>query len=125
MYRNNRAGFYYRTIVSLICMAICALYGVVASLVLPLVGRSDLINYSVARFYYNLAGFFTGVSVTLEGSEYIDPKRPTVYVCNHQSSMDVLFMASVFPKATSVVAKKSIKYYPFLGWYSTYISHCC
>lgn len=117
LYRHH-GGFYYRTVVTMICMAICALYGVFASLVLPLFGRGDLINWSVARAYYNLAGFFTGISVEIEGKEHLKKNQPTVFVCNHQSSMDVLFMASVFPKATSVVAKKAIKYYPFLGWYS-------
>ncbi|KAL1928612.1 hypothetical protein VTP01DRAFT_2398 [Rhizomucor pusillus] len=118
LYRHH-GGFYYRTVVTMICMAICALYGVFASLVLPLFGRGDLINWSVARAYYNLAGFFTGISVEIEGKEHLKKNQPTVFVCNHQSSMDVLFMASVFPKATSVVAKKAIKYYPFLGWYMT------
>lgn len=113
-------GFYYKTTMSLVCMAFCALWGVIASLILPLFGRADLINWSVARAYYYSCSFFTKLSVTIEGEEYLDPTRPAVYVCNHQSSMDILFMASVFPKATSVVAKKAIKYYPFLGWYSKY-----
>ncbi|CDH57794.1 1-acylglycerol-3-phosphate acyltransferase [Lichtheimia corymbifera JMRC:FSU:9682] len=112
-------GFYYKTTMSLVCMAFCALWGVFASLIMPLFGRADLINWSVARAYYYSCSFFTKLSVTIEGEEYLDPTRPAVYVCNHQSSMDILFMASVFPKATSVVAKKAIKYYPFLGWYMT------
>lgn len=99
-------------------MALIALYGVLASLTLPIFGKTHLINWTVARLYYHIAGYFTGISVTIEGKEHLETGRPSVYVCNHQSSMDVLFMASVFPKATSVVAKKSIKYYPFLGWYS-------
>ncbi|CDH49409.1 1-acylglycerol-3-phosphate acyltransferase [Lichtheimia corymbifera JMRC:FSU:9682] len=116
---RKRGGFYYRTTASLVCLAAIALYGVLASLTLPLVGKAHLINWSVARLYYHIAGYFTGMSATIEGKEHIRPERPSVYVCNHQTSMDVLFMASVFPKATAVVAKKSIKYYPFLGWYMT------
>ncbi|KAI7860442.1 hypothetical protein BDC45DRAFT_552686 [Circinella umbellata] len=115
LYRHH-GGYYYRSVVSVMCLSICALYGVFASLLLPLVGRADLINYSVSQFYYNLLGFLVDISVTIEGSENLVHPL-SVLVCNHQSSMDVFFMASVFPKATSVVAKKALKYYPFLGWY--------
>lgn len=113
-----RGGFYYRSVVSTILLGIIAMYGVFASLTLPLFGKTHLINWSVARLYYHIAGFLLGVSVSVEGEEYLNRNSPAVFVCNHQSSMDVLFMASIFPKATSVVAKKAIKYYPFLGWYS-------
>lgn len=33
--------------------------------------------------------------------------------------LDVLMLGCVFPKYTSVTAKKSLKYWPFLGWFMT------
>ncbi|KAI9313688.1 hypothetical protein BX666DRAFT_2029875 [Dichotomocladium elegans] len=110
-------GFYYRTCMTLLCTALCALYGVFASLILPVLGRSDLLNWSVARSFYYLTSFFVGISVTVEGDEHIDPSRPAVYVCNHQATLDIMLMSKVYPKATAIVAKKALKYYPFLGWY--------
>ncbi|KAI9495413.1 hypothetical protein BDB00DRAFT_760191 [Zychaea mexicana] len=117
LYRRH-GGYYYRSVVCVMCLAICAFYGVIASLLLPLINRADLINYSVSQFYYNLLGFLVDISVTIEGAENLQYPK-SVLVCNHQSSMDIFFMASVFPKATSVVAKKALKYYPFLGWFMT------
>lgn len=32
--------------------------------------------------------------------------------------MDVLMLGCTFPKYTSVTAKKSLKWAPFLGWFS-------
>ncbi|KAI9254503.1 hypothetical protein BDA99DRAFT_562608 [Phascolomyces articulosus] len=116
---RKRGGFYYRQTAQLVAMAFCALYGVLASLTLPIIGKAHLINWSVARLYYHTAGYLTGLTATIEGKEHLNPKRSAVYVANHQTNMDVLFMASVFPKATSVVAKKALKYYPFLGWFMT------
>ncbi|KAG0191478.1 1-acylglycerol-3-phosphate O-acyltransferase [Apophysomyces sp. BC1034] len=105
---------------AVISLAIMAAYGVLASLILPLVRKSGLINWSVARGYYYLGGFLTGVSATVEGEENLKlANGPAVFVCNHQTSLDIMLMASVFPKDTSIVAKKAIKYYPFLGWYMT------
>ncbi|KAF7726656.1 1-acylglycerol-3-phosphate O-acyltransferase [Apophysomyces ossiformis] len=105
---------------AVITLAIMAAYGVIASLILPLFGKSGLINWTVSRGYYYLGGFLTGISATIEGRENLKlANGPAVLVCNHQTSLDVMLMASVFPKNTSVVAKKAIKYYPFLGWYMT------
>ncbi|KAI8143013.1 hypothetical protein BJV82DRAFT_515790 [Fennellomyces sp. T-0311] len=118
LYRK-RGGFYYRTTAAYACLAVCALYGVIASLTLPIIGKTRLINWSVARSYYYIGGYFTGITAAVEGSEHMDPDRPTVYVCNHQSTLDIMLLGSVYPKATSMVAKKAIKYYPFLGWYMT------
>ncbi|KAI8144524.1 hypothetical protein BJV82DRAFT_556709 [Fennellomyces sp. T-0311] len=116
---RKRGGFYYRSVVCVFCLAVCAFYGVVASLVLPIFGRADLVNWSVARFYYNLLGYLVDIKVEIEGAEHLERDSPAIFCANHQSSMDIFFMASVFPKATAVVAKKALKYYPFLGWYMT------
>lgn len=34
------------------------------------------------------------------------------------SELDILMLGCMFPKYTSVTAKKSLKYIPFLGWFS-------
>jgi lysophosphatidate acyltransferase len=44
--------------------------------------------------------------------------RPVVFVGNHQTEMDVLMLGAMFPKYTSVTAKSSLKWTPFLGWFS-------
>ncbi|ORX51600.1 acyltransferase-domain-containing protein [Hesseltinella vesiculosa] len=115
---RKHGGFYYRSFISTLCIGIMASFGVVSSLVLPLIGKRGWINWLVARGYYHLCGKLLDITTTVEGQQYLDPSYgPAVYVCNHQSSLDVLMMGSVFPKMTSVVAKKALKYYPFLGWF--------
>lgn len=98
-------------------MLVMASYGMMAGLTLPIFGKAGLINYTVARGFYYLGSFFTGVKCTITGQENI-LQSPAVYVCNHQSSLDIMVMGAVYPKNTSIVAKKEIKYYPFLGWFS-------
>ena len=49
---------------------------------------------------------------------YLNVIRPCVFVCNHQSTMDLLPMGKVFPTDCVVMAKSSMKWYPFLGWFS-------
>jgi lysophosphatidate acyltransferase len=122
LYRK-RGGFIYRSVAAVTWLLIIAAYGMAASLILPFFGQRRLINWTVARLYYYCAGYFTAITAVVENEANLETGRPAVYICNHQSSIDVLLMARVFPKSTSVVAKKSIKYYPFLGWYSKYITH--
>ncbi|KAI8375040.1 hypothetical protein EDC96DRAFT_572168 [Choanephora cucurbitarum] len=115
---RKRGGFVYRQVIALICIASSAFYGICASLTLPLFGKAHLINWSVARVEYYLCKTFLGITATVEGKENLPKKgQQVVYVCNHQSMMDIMYMARVFPKRTSVVAKKAIKYYPILGWF--------
>jgi len=35
--------------------------------------------------------------------------------------LDVLMLGCMFPPYCSVTSKSSLKYYPFLGWFSMYI----
>lgn len=116
---RTRGGYYYRSLVCFLCLSISACYGVFASLILPIFGKRHLINWSVARVYKTVVSTFLGITCTIEGKEHIRKDGgQAVYVCNHQTMLDVFFMANVFPKSTSVVAKKSIKFVPVLGWFS-------
>ncbi|CEG66941.1 hypothetical protein RMATCC62417_03432 [Rhizopus microsporus] len=115
---RTRGGYYYRSLVCFLCLSISACYGVFASLILPIFGKRHLINWSVARVYKTVVSTFLGITCTIEGKEHIRKDGgQAVYVCNHQTMLDVFFMANVFPKSTSVVAKKSIKFVPVLGWF--------
>lgn len=95
------------------------MYGVAASITLPVLGKSHLINWTVGRFHRMMNKRFLDISAIVEGKEnFAKPGQSAVYICNHQTLMDVVYMGSVFPKSTSVVSKKAIKYYPILGWFS-------
>ena len=65
--------------------------------------------------------WFTGVWFEIEDPEdWLGKTRPAVFVGNHQTELDVLFLGHLFPKYCSVTAKKSLKFVPFLGWFSRY-----
>ncbi|KAF2279818.1 1-acylglycerol-3-phosphate O-acyltransferase [Westerdykella ornata] len=121
------ASFAAFCVTSVVCMAVCASYGVVASIVLRLVGYGGLSQWTVARSFKWTMWWTTGVtfrvleSSRVEGGRRGGPEaletRPAVFVGNHQTELDVLMLGCVFPKYISVTAKKSLKYYPFLGWF--------
>jgi lysophosphatidate acyltransferase len=110
--------FYSRAVVYAVLIAICGLYGACASIVLTVVGKQGLAQWTTARVFYTLAGTILGIKVVIKNPEAL-LTRPAVIVSNHQSELDILVLGATFPKYTSVTAKKSLKYYPFLGWFMT------
>jgi lysophosphatidate acyltransferase len=115
------------TLTAFILLVICASYGVAASIILRLVGYGGLSQWTVARAFKWSMWLTTGVTFRVTGSmkreggmtgEDALKTRPVVYVGNHQTEMDVLMLGCMFPKYTSVTAKSSLKWTPFLGWFS-------
>ncbi|KAG0746607.1 hypothetical protein G6F62_010056 [Rhizopus arrhizus] len=111
------SSFYYRTLMTTLSMIVMATYGMIAALLFPLVGCTHYIHFTVARGYYYLGLLFCGIQVVPEGIENLNVQGPAILVCNHQSSLDIMLMGKVYPKNTTIIAKKELKYYPFLGWF--------
>jgi lysophosphatidate acyltransferase len=115
------------TITAFGLMIACASYGVVAGILLRPIGYGGLVQWTVGRAFKWSMWLTTGVFFQVTGSmkreggmtgEDALTLRPAVFVGNHQTEMDVLMLGTVFPKYTSVTAKSSLKWTPFLGWFS-------
>ncbi|KAF4555736.1 1-acyl-sn-glycerol-3-phosphate acyltransferase-like protein [Elsinoe fawcettii] len=106
-----------RSIASFFCLILCASYGVVASIALRLAGRGGLSQWTVARAFKWTMWLFTGVTFTIHDPKSALSTRPAVFIGNHQSELDVLMLGCMFPPYTSVTAKRSLQYVPFLGWF--------
>jgi len=63
-----------------------------------------------------LAGVrLAGIRVETTGLEKIDPARTYIYMSNHASNVDPPLLLPLIPQRTSVIAKKELFRYPFLG----------
>lgn len=108
--------FYVRLAVYILAVAFCAFNGAVLSAVLTLIGKQGLSQWCVARMFLYIAGTILGIKVVIKNPERLKT-RPAVFISNHQSELDILILGATFPQYCSVTAKKSLKYYPFLGWF--------
>lgn len=81
----------------------------------------------VGNVYGSFAGrgaaWLTGSRFVIKGEEHADPKRPTLYVCNHASMLDVFLGIWMSRWGTCGVAKKEIVYYPFFGQFFWLAGH--
>jgi 1-acyl-sn-glycerol-3-phosphate acyltransferase len=56
-----------------------------------------------------------GIEVSLEGVENIS-KPPYLFMCNHQSVLDIFALLSTLPLSFKWIAKRELFLVPFLGW---------
>jgi 1-acyl-sn-glycerol-3-phosphate acyltransferase len=62
-----------------------------------------------------------GARLEVEGKQHLDAERTTVFVSNHQSTLDIpALLLAVSPTEVRFVAKKIIKYVPLFGWYMAF-----
>ncbi|KAF2768301.1 acyltransferase-domain-containing protein [Teratosphaeria nubilosa] len=115
---NHTLTYYGRATASFAALFLCATYGTLASAVLNVAGYGGLGQWTTARSFKYTMLLFTGVWFEIEDPEdCLGRTRPAVFVGNHQTELDVLFLGHMFPKYCSVTAKKSLKFVPFLGWF--------
>lgn len=115
--RVSRAAFAARCLAAYGSLLLSATYGVIASIVLRLVGYGRVSQWATARCFKWVMRITTGVKFDIiEGQEHLST-RPAVFIGNHQTELDVLLLGAIFPPYCSVTAKKSLRNIPFLGWF--------
>ncbi|KAI4172713.1 MAG: hypothetical protein LQ346_008542, partial [Caloplaca aetnensis] len=113
-----RASFPARILAAYLSLLLCATYGVLVSLVLRLTHRHRLAQHLTARAFAFVMAHTTHVRFAIvSGAHHLSAARPCVIIGNHQSELDVLLLAHIFPPYCSVTAKSSLKRIPFLGWF--------
>ena len=64
-----------------------------------------------------------GAKLEVIGGENVDPKRPTIYVGNHMSTLDIPAHFFAVPVDFRFVAKSQLRFVPFIGWYLWLAGH--
>ena len=117
--KNDTVEYYARCLASFVALILCAIYGIVASLCLNLVGYGGLGQWTTARAFKWTMLMMTGVTFEIDDPEgWLGKTRPAVILGNHQTELDVAFLGHVFPRYCSVTSKASLKWWPILGWFS-------
>jgi 1-acyl-sn-glycerol-3-phosphate acyltransferase len=71
--------------------------------------------HRMGRFWAGLHLKVSGVKVVVEGLENIK-KPPYVFMCNHQSALDIYTLLAFLPLSFKWVAKRQLFRIPFIGW---------
>jgi 1-acyl-sn-glycerol-3-phosphate acyltransferase len=93
------------------------------SLVSTVFDRSGDFGHRCARAWSWLILKTTGVRVTVEGLERLDPSRSYVFAANHQSIYDIPIVFTSLPFQLRIIAKESLGKIPFMGWHLLRAGH--
>ncbi|CAI5758593.1 unnamed protein product [Candida verbasci] len=112
----GKIKFYLKSIIFGATIAGCALYGVIASILLRLIGKVEYAQYTVARAFYYSLSLFLGIKIHIKNEHYLN-QLPAIVISNHQSALDIHVLGRLFQPGFTVTSKKSLKYVPILGWF--------
>ncbi|MDG2033014.1 MAG: AMP-binding protein, partial [Rhodospirillales bacterium] len=70
---------------------------------------SRAVRWSFLRTGFTLMRMLTGIGLTVDGTEKIDPSRPVIFSANHASYIDGAILISVLPSLFSFVVKGELK----------------
>ncbi len=88
-------------------------------IILPLApfDRMGKLAYRISRFWSWSVLKIIGVRLTVRGLDRLDPKRPYIFMANHQSNIDMPVLVESLPDyQIRWVAKKQLLFIPVFGW---------
>ncbi len=72
-------------------------------------------NYILSWMAWFMMKGSPGWKITMQGLEHYDPSKPTIFVGNHQSFLDMALIYQL-PWQMKWVSKQSLAYIPVMGW---------
>jgi 1-acyl-sn-glycerol-3-phosphate acyltransferase len=80
-----------------------------------LIDRGGETTHKVGRLWAHIYLRVAGVKVTVTGVEHV-AASPCIFMCNHQSALDIHVLLACLPFSFRFIAKRSLFLIPFLGW---------
>lgn len=108
-------------IVTMVWGAIMVVVTVVSILIAaPFLGPRKAF-FTIAPMFYRSVFRVCGVTWAIEGWEELpeairNGTQPCIFMCNHESQLDPPFLVGILPAHPVFIAKKEVKYIPFVGW---------
>jgi len=71
--------------------------------------------HRIARLWARIHLFVSGIDVSINGQDNI-PEPPCIFMCNHQSALDIYSLLACLPLSFRWVAKRQLFNIPLFGW---------
>ena len=94
-----------------------------ASLALVLDPGRGRASHAVARWWARSMLFAAGARLVVTHAERFTPDVPRVLVGNHASYLDITALMAAFPGQLRFVARRTLIWLPFIGWYIRLAGH--
>lgn len=71
---------------------------------------------NIMRLWAKWIIWSTGIKYDIIGKEYLNPNDQYIFMCNHESALDILIGINCLPYNIVFLAKKELFAIPFFGW---------
>ncbi len=85
--------------------------------------RSGRLAHASARAWGRAMLWAAGARLVVSGAEHLSPDEPRVIVANHASYLDIPAVLWAFPGQLRIIARRSLVWLPFIGWYIVLAGH--
>ncbi len=76
---------------------------------------TDRIMRPAARMWSAAILKILGIRIEVEGIEFLEGRRARIVIFNHESVLDILWLAYILPPAATAIVKKEFKYVPVIN----------
>jgi 1-acyl-sn-glycerol-3-phosphate acyltransferase len=104
-----------RKILSLVNLVVSAIYLSVIAVFVSIFDRKGKIAHKIGRLWSKMHLKVSGIKVLTDGIDNIQ-KPPYIFMCNHQSALDIFSLQSSLPLSFKWIAKRQLFFIPFVGW---------
>lgn len=104
-----------RKAIALINLVISTVVLSIIALMLSLIDKKGEAVHNIARFWAMVHLKVCGINVSVSGLHHIS-NPPYIFMCNHQSALDIYGLLKGIPVPFKWVAKQQLFSIPFLGW---------
>jgi 1-acyl-sn-glycerol-3-phosphate acyltransferase len=105
-----------RAVLSLVSFVLATLAGSLLALPAGLIDSSGDLVLALARLWARVLLSGPGVKVEVVQRAPLDPKRPYVFMANHESMIDIWAVFVAVPMPLRFIAKKQLGAIPLFGW---------
>ena len=87
------------------------------SLLLSFVDRDGRLQHWCARTWCRMIAVTAGARIKVRGLEHVPRDQAAVFIANHASYLDIPAIWGYVPVQFRIMAKRSLFYVPFMGWF--------
>ncbi|HEX2965895.1 MAG TPA: lysophospholipid acyltransferase family protein [Syntrophorhabdaceae bacterium] len=104
-----------RRIVAYVCLVCSTIILSCVALIVSMFCKNGEAIHQIGRFWARLHLAISGIKVVITGTEHLG-KPPYVFMCNHQSALDIYTLLAWLPVSFRWIAKRQLFRIPFIGW---------
>jgi 1-acyl-sn-glycerol-3-phosphate acyltransferase len=104
-----------RRVLSFLNLIVTTLFFCIVALCVAPFDRGGLFIHKIGRFWAHIYIRIAGVRVSVTGTGRLT-SPPYIFMCNHQSALDIHVLLAYLPFSFKFIAKRSLFLIPVFGW---------